>query len=175
MISLPLRPALRRLFPAAPALLSLLALAPLAEAARPTVDQPYAVLRGLDKVTARISVLPLAVGQSTEFGTLTVTVRACRTTTPEEAPENAVFLEIQDNPPGRESRQVFSGWMFSSAPAVSALEHAVYDVWIDECADSPPPDPAELEAFEEEAGEAQYSLPDNPPPPPQTPAIRRRL
>ena len=174
MSLLPLRPAQRRLAWAAP-LLTILLLTPTAEAARPTLDQPYAVLRGLDKVTARISVLPLPVGESVEFGTLRVTVRACRTTPPEEAPENAAFLEIDDFPPGRDGRRVFSGWMFSSAPAVSALEHAVYDIWIVECVATRPPDPAALEAFEEEAGPSLHSLPDNPPLPPETPASRRPL
>ncbi|MFT5180431.1 MAG: hypothetical protein ACI8S3_000304, partial [Alphaproteobacteria bacterium] len=28
---------------------------------------------------------------------------------------------------------LFSGWMFASSPALSALEHAVYDVWVVDC------------------------------------------
>jgi hypothetical protein len=28
---------------------------------------------------------------------------------------------------------LFSGWMFASSPALSALEHPVYDVWVIDC------------------------------------------
>ena len=58
------------------------------------------------------------------------TPRACRKTPPEEAPESASFLEIDDDV-GNE--RVFSGWMFASSPGVSALEHPVYDVWVLDC------------------------------------------
>ncbi|HBK91552.1 MAG TPA: hypothetical protein DDZ68_07785 [Parvularcula sp.] len=31
------------------------------------------------------------------------------------------------------SNTVFSGWMFASSPALSALQHPVYDVWVIDC------------------------------------------
>jgi len=107
-------------------------------AARPSVDQRYAVLQGLDKITARVSEFEVEVGTIAEFGTLSLTLRACRETLPEETPETAAFLEISDLPPGDdESTLIFSGWMFASSPALSALEHAIYDVWVIGCADGP--------------------------------------
>jgi hypothetical protein len=30
---------------------------------------------------------------------------------------------------------LFAGWMFASSPAVSALEHPVYDIWVIDCAE----------------------------------------
>lgn len=102
----------------------------------PSVDQTYAVLRGLDKITARVMRLEVAVGDAVEFGTLSITVRACRSTTPEQRPDNAAFLEVVDEPPGEDPRSAFSGWMFSSSPSVSAMDHAVYDVWVVRCADA---------------------------------------
>lgn len=107
-------------------------------AAQPTLDQRYAVLQGLDKITARVSEFEVEVGTIAEFGTLSLTLRACRETRPEEAPETAAFLEISDLPPGDdESTLIFSGWMFASSPALSALEHPIYDVWVIGCADAP--------------------------------------
>ena len=29
--------------------------------------------------------------------------------------------------------EIFSGWMFASSPALSALDHPVYDIWVLEC------------------------------------------
>lgn len=105
------------------------------QAAQPTVDQPFAVLQGLDKITARVSEFEVAVGTVAEFGSLSLIVRACRETPPEESPETAAFLEVSDQPPGQDDATlIFSGWMFASSPGVSALEHAIYDVWVIGCA-----------------------------------------
>ena len=45
---------------------------------------------------------------------------------------------------------LFSGWMFASSPALSALEHPVYDVWVIDCQLDLP---AEEVGAEGEAGE----------------------
>ena len=43
-------------------------------------------------------------------------------------------LEIDEELPGKGGRQqFFAGWMFASSPALSALEHSVYDVWVIDC------------------------------------------
>ncbi|BBK36189.1 hypothetical protein STAQ_12670 [Allostella sp. ATCC 35155] len=92
-----------------------------------------AVLQALDKILGRTSTIEAAVGQRVRFGTLDIVVRACRNRPPDEPPDSLAFLEIGDQPPGEERRVVFTGWMFASSPAVSALEHAVYDVWVKTC------------------------------------------
>ena len=92
-----------------------------------------AILQGLDKVTARISTVRAPIGEEVTFGTLVITARTCRKRPPEETPETTAFLEVIDDKPGEPPRLVFSGWMFASSPALSALEHAVYDVWVIDC------------------------------------------
>ena len=92
-----------------------------------------AILQGLDKVTARISTISAPIGEEVTFGTLVITARTCRKRPPEETPETTAFLEVIDDKPGEPPRLVFSGWMFASSPALSALEHAVYDVWVIDC------------------------------------------
>ena len=98
---------------------------------------PHAVvkLQGLDKVTARVSEVVARIHEETRFGTLAITAQACLTAPPTEAPESAAFLEIRDVGPAGDGRTAFSGWMFASSPALSALEHPVYDVWVVECAE----------------------------------------
>jgi hypothetical protein len=120
------------------ALAAVLALAPAAGRAEgPVIGYQTAVLQGLDKVTARISPLRAALGIPTYFGSLEIVVRACRKTPPTEPPESAAFLEIRELPPASDlaapPTDLFSGWMFASSPAVSALEHPVYDVWVVDC------------------------------------------
>ena len=92
-----------------------------------------AVLQGLDKIAARISTIEAPLDQEVAFGDLKIVVRACQKRPPEEPPESAAFLEIKEAKPDAPSRMLFSGWMFASSPAVSALDHPVYDVWVLDC------------------------------------------
>jgi len=95
-----------------------------------------AVLQGLDKTTARISTFEAPVDQAVRFGSLEVMARRCHKTPPEEPPESAAFLEIVDQRPDTDAVTVFTGWMFASSPALSAMEHPVYDVWVIDCKDA---------------------------------------
>ncbi len=92
-----------------------------------------AILQGLDKVTARITTLRAPNHLPVRFGTLEIVIRACRKRPPEETPESAAYLEIHDKKPGEPPEQIFQGWMFASSPALSALEHSVYDIWVLDC------------------------------------------
>ncbi len=96
-------------------------------------DKQVAVLQGLDKITARTSTFTVPVGGVNQFGQLSVTVRACRKAPPVDPPESAAFVEIVERKQGEEPKGHFSGWMFASSPALSAMEHPVYDVWVIDC------------------------------------------
>jgi hypothetical protein len=100
------------------------------------VPMPVAKLQGLDKITARVSTIEATVGQPVVFGALQITVRACDKRPPEETPESAAYLEIVERKVNEEPKPVFSGWMFASSPAVSALEHPIYDIWVLDCMSS---------------------------------------
>lgn len=91
------------------------------------------LLQGLDKVTARTVTIEAAIGETFRFGSLEIIVRACDRTPPTEPPESAVFLDIVEVKAGEPKLDIFHGWMFSSSPALNALEHPVYDVWALEC------------------------------------------
>ncbi len=111
----------------------LITAAPLAAA--PSIPYRVAVLQGLDKVTARTTIIEAPVGRESMFGRLGITPRACLKTPPTEPPESAAFLEIRSLEPGEPPHTDFSGWMMASSPALSALEHPVYDVWVIDCAE----------------------------------------
>ncbi|MFZ5609862.1 MAG: DUF2155 domain-containing protein [Pseudomonadota bacterium] len=92
------------------------------------------ILRGLDKVTGRLSTIEAPAGERVRFGTLRIEAKTCEKTPPEEPPERTAFLEIDNIPAaGGPPTRVFTGWMFASSPAVNALEHPVYDVWLIDC------------------------------------------
>ena len=92
-----------------------------------------AVLQGLDKVTATVTTFTAPLDTVVRYGTLDITVRTCQKTPPTEPPEKYVFLEIDETNPNTEAARVFSGWMFASSPALAALEHPIYDVWVIDC------------------------------------------
>ena len=98
------------------------------------------VLQALDKITARVSRITVPVGSTVTFGSLQITARACDKHPPEETPESSAFLQIVEVKPGEAPVSRFSGWMFASSPALSAMEHPVYDIWVLDCinADSTP-------------------------------------
>ena len=91
------------------------------------------LLQGLDKVTARVTTIEAQLNQPVRFGTLEIVARRCFKRPPEESPESAAFLEIREVREGEPPQQLFVGWMFASSPALSALEHPVYDVWVKDC------------------------------------------
>jgi hypothetical protein len=101
--------------------------------------EPTAIIQGLDKIAARVSRFEAPVGRAVRFGKLLVLVRDCERSAPEDRPENAAFLEIYEQQPGEAREQLFAGWMFSSSPALSALENPVYDVTLLECKAAIPP------------------------------------
>ncbi len=102
-------------------------------AAADTIAEPMAVLQGLDKITARVSQFDAPVGAPVRFGNLSILVRDCEKNPPEDTPESAAFLQIDEIRPGEDNVRRFSGWMFASSPALSALEDPVYDVIVLDC------------------------------------------
>ncbi len=119
------------------------------------------IMQGLDKVTARVSTFEAPLGVTVRFGTLTITMRGCDRTPPEEPPESAAFFDIYEARQGEAPVSLFHGWMFASSPALSALEHPVYDVWVLECQrTAPPPETLAPETL----------APETPAPDAQTPA-----
>jgi hypothetical protein len=108
--------------------------------APPSSAPPVAVgvvLGGLDKVAARTAKFEANLKQQVFYNTLIITVQMCKTRPPEEPPESAAFLEIQESKPDGTKAKIFSGWMFATSPALNALEHPVYDVWVISCKTAP--------------------------------------
>ena len=113
-------------------------------------ERQRAVLQALDKVVARTSELEAPLDRAVRFGTLQIVVRACHAAPPEEPPENAAFLEIDEVDHLGRATRLYTGWMFSSTPGLSALEHPVYDIWVLACTEASPE--ADSAASENPAG-----------------------
>jgi hypothetical protein len=109
--------------------LSIFVAAPVAAEDIPTNT---AVLRALDKVTARVMTLEVPVGTPISFGRLEILAKTCMTRPPEEPPESSVLLLV-DKTVGETKTKIFEGWMFASSPDLSAMDDPVYDLWVLAC------------------------------------------
>jgi hypothetical protein len=104
---------------------------PEAQAAR--IENRVAVFSGIDKITGRITTFDVYINETVQFGALQVTPRVCYTRDETEAPKTTTFVEVDEITLDRKIRRIFTGWMFADSPALNAVEHAVYDVWLDTC------------------------------------------
>ena len=88
------------------------------------------VLRWLDKLTGQTGDMELARGQSATNGRLTIQLDDCRYPADDPAADAQAHLTVMD---ATRKDPVFSGWMLASSPALSALDHPRYDVWVLRC------------------------------------------
>ncbi len=111
-------------------LCSLLALLPALAEGQAVVSGTKASIRVLDRFAGRSWVSELAVGEAMQVGPLLVSLRACRYPSENPRADAFAFLEITDV---RREAQAFRGWMIASSPALNALDHPRYDVWVLAC------------------------------------------
>ena len=134
-----------RLFSRAFAAMAVLAVALFAVPAfAQPLAHPVATLAGLDKITGRITRFDVYIDETVLFGALEITPRACydRPAT-DTLQRTSAFLEVDQRSLDGTAKRIFTGWMFADSPALSAVDHPVYDVWLIECKTStsvPSPD-----------------------------------
>ncbi|MGR3515029.1 MAG: DUF2155 domain-containing protein [Paracoccaceae bacterium] len=88
------------------------------------------MLKGLDKVSGEVTDLALERGETKQLGRIEVSLTDCRYPEDNIAGEGFAWLTIRD--PSRDL-VLFDGWMVASSPALNALDHPRYDVWVIRC------------------------------------------
>ncbi len=160
--------------------------------AREMESFPVVKLQSLDKITARTMTFEANVGNTVKFGSLYIKIQACSKAPPVEQPESAAFLQIwevkskdseaagphpssaREEKPKGEAQWIFSGWMFASSPALSHMDHPVYDVWVLDCLSAKGQKKAEEKKQEDaaEPGEGEIESTAAPAEPAIEPAIK---
>src|SRR5262249_37548148 len=97
------------------------------------IQNAVAIFAALDKVTGRVSPLEIRLGQTTVFGALKVTPRACYTRPATETPLTSAFIEVDEMLLDGSSKRIFTGWTFAESPGLHAVEHPTFDVWLTSC------------------------------------------
>ena len=96
------------------------------------LQMKYAQFRLLDKISNKLIDKTIPVNTSDEIETLSVEVYACFKEPPTEISEDYVLVDIVDNFQDL-NKNVYRGWMISSSPEVTPLEHPIYDLWLVGC------------------------------------------
>jgi len=89
-----------------------------------------AILRALDKVNGHTEDFELFSGGGRAIMGLEVELADCRYPTANPTGDAYAFLTVRDK---GQAAIDFQGWMIASAPALNALDHSRYDVWVLRC------------------------------------------
>lgn len=104
----------------------------------PRQRRRIAIIEAIDKITAESMRFEVEVGgRPVRFNqSLIFTARACEVSAENELVSDAIAyvdVTLQPKAAGTAPRQIFRGWMFSSSPAISGLQHPIYDAWVVGC------------------------------------------
>jgi len=91
-----------------------------------------AKLKLLDKTTNKVTQKTINVNSIIDWDSLNIQIYACYSTPPEEIPEDYILLEVKDTLSAKKE-YIYRGWMISSSPDVTPLEHPIYDLWLIDC------------------------------------------
>lgn len=92
-----------------------------------------AILRGLDRISGDVADLSLVIGSGATLGRMRVTLRQCRYPVDNPSGDAFAYMDIVDT---KTDIPVFAGWMIASSPALNALDHPRYDLWVLRCTTS---------------------------------------
>jgi len=87
-------------------------------------------LRALDIITGIVQDFDVRVGDTLTYERLKIRVDECRYPVANPSADAFAYLVIHDI---REESPRFDGWMIASSPALSAMDHPRYDVWVLTC------------------------------------------
>jgi hypothetical protein len=89
-----------------------------------------AMLRALDKTNGKVEDFNLLNGEVATLGRIRISLGECRYPEGNPAGDAFAFVAITEEGAGD---PVFMGWMIASSPALNAVEHPRYDVWVRRC------------------------------------------
>ncbi len=96
------------------------------------LQKKYANFKLLDKISNKITKIVIGVDNSIIVEALNISVYSCFTEPPDKIPENYVLIDVIENYSNKE-KSIYKGWMISSSPEITPLEHPIYDLWLIGC------------------------------------------
>ena len=89
-----------------------------------------AEIRAIDRTTGRSFKLKIPIDTEVTFSNLVLNIKYCYKNPIDKEIENFAYLTVKDK---LLNNIIFQGWMFSSSPSLSSLEHPINDIWLLNC------------------------------------------
>ena len=94
----------------------------------------YVNLKALDKITAKTSLIKIAIGEVKNFGKLEIKPLKCSLSQTGNVNDNVAYIQVKDLSSKDNNKVfIFNGWIFSSSPTLVSIDHPVYDLWLVDC------------------------------------------
>ncbi len=89
---------------------------------------------GLDKITAKTSLMKIKLGETMKYGVLEIKALKCGKIKKNNIVDEAAYIQVKDISQSQSEQVfIFNGWTFSSNPALAPIDHAIYDLWLVGC------------------------------------------
>ena len=93
-------------------------------------SENIAEIRAIDRTTGRTYKLKIPLNNEVVFSNLILNIKYCYKNPIDKEIENYAYVTVKDK---IVNKFIFQGWMFSSSPSLSSLEHPVNDIWLLSC------------------------------------------
>ena len=98
------------------------------------LNEQYAELNILDKVSSKTTSVIIEIGDEFIFQNLLINVLKCQNSKFDDDPEVTAYMQVKDlKAKNNDKVFVFNGWTFASSPSIRAFDHPVYDIWLKKC------------------------------------------
>ena len=98
------------------------------------LNEEYAELNILDKVSSKTSSVNIKVGEEFIFQNLQINILKCQNSKFDDDPEVTAYMQVKDLKSANKNKVfVFNGWTFASSPSIRPFDHPVYDIWLKKC------------------------------------------
>ena len=97
------------------------------------IQRQIAEIKILDKITAKVKTYEIKINNFIQTDSIKIEIYACYTNPSEEIPEDYVLLKVFDYMNLEGDKLIYQGWMISSSPSSTPLEHPIYDLWLNDC------------------------------------------
>mgnify|MGYP001476444881 FL=1 len=98
------------------------------------INEKYAELNVLDKVSSKTSSITINIGEEIVFQNLLINVLKCQNSKFDDNPEITAYMQVTDLKSKNNNKvYIFNGWTFASSPSIRPFDHPVYDIWLKRC------------------------------------------
>tara|TARA_B100000686_G_C16728409_1_gene939149 strand:+ start:672 stop:1079 length:408 start_codon:yes stop_codon:yes gene_type:complete len=98
------------------------------------VNEKFADINILDKVSSKTFNLKLEIGKELEFQNLVIKILKCNNSKFDDDPEVTAYMQVRElNEISKNKVFIFNGWTFASSPSIKPFDHPVYDIWLKKC------------------------------------------